>query len=600
MAAKEYYQNQGQRKNNYNNNNKSNNNNNKSNNNDVYKFINPYNFISLTECERPEEKGERISGVISCELTTKTPLIMIDTSTDQPKEHKFYPKTFMINNLPAIPASEIRGMLRSDFEILTNSCMSVLDPELKFSGRAKTLPLTIPAILDTSDPNNVCLFRAEKIPFKKKYDGDKKTGVSVSLEELNEFIDWMKLRKSYNKKVKGILRLGEKFGKLTTDFIFIKTNVVLSKDNNLLEKYETAAELHRHFNEKKRPKDKNHRAYTDQNLKPVWYRKINGKDYIALSQSGQIEYDNRLKHLLPGALHTYLPCDNTNHLCEACSIFGTVNGDMANTSKIRVGDALLKGGKEDYYLEKSLTLPILAEPKYTNRNFYLYYDADKDEQIPANWNVDFSSDNICRQALEIPEGKVKIRGRKVYFHHSPVLTNSEESNMNVTVRPLKENLTYTFKVYFDDITMEQLNHLVMALSLGNNSNYCHKIGLGKPLGFGSVKIKVLNVIRIDVEPDKSSMRLIRKKQSLNICDDSLENAFSKLSEKQIEEIKAVYNFNTITRNKRYKNIPVDYPREGPGEDNKIFDWFRKNSNKPLPFANGDLILRASKRGKGRR
>lgn len=52
---------------------------------------------------------------------------------------------------------------------------------------------------------------------------------------------------------------------------------------------------------------------------------------------------------------------------------------------------------------------------------------------------------------------------------------------------------FSFKIYFDDISEQQLQELIWSINLGENSetgNYCLKIGRGKPLGLGSVKIVI--------------------------------------------------------------------------------------------------------------
>lgn len=55
------------------------------------------------------------------------------------------------------------------------------------------------------------------------------------------------------------------------------------------------------------------------------------------------------------------------------------------------------------------------------------------------------------------------------------------------------NARFQFKVYVDRITEEQLKALLWTITLGENkedSNYQHKLGHAKPLGYGSVKMVV--------------------------------------------------------------------------------------------------------------
>ena len=53
--------------------------------------------------------------------------------------------------------------------------------------------------------------------------------------------------------------------------------------------------------------------------------------------------------------------------------------------------------------------------------------------------------------------------------------------------------SFRFKVYFENLTQEQLDELATLLCLGENNkdgNLCFKLGHGKPLGFGSAKIVI--------------------------------------------------------------------------------------------------------------
>ena len=115
-------------------------------------FLNPYNFISLPEKKAPayaEDEKKTITGKIHYEVTTKSPLFIPNTSTDetfaqsaQVDKHKSY-DFFSYKELlpysqahknpepqkPVIPGSEMRGVIRSVYETLTDSCMGVLNSE---------------------------------------------------------------------------------------------------------------------------------------------------------------------------------------------------------------------------------------------------------------------------------------------------------------------------------------------------------------------------------------------------------------------------------------------------------------------------------------
>ena len=91
------------------------------------RFINPYNFVRLgSDVQREEPSDGTLSGKITVSLIVKTPLSIPDTDGIKTDVigHKTYP-FFRVEGKPVIPGSQLRGMLRSAYETLSNSCLSV-------------------------------------------------------------------------------------------------------------------------------------------------------------------------------------------------------------------------------------------------------------------------------------------------------------------------------------------------------------------------------------------------------------------------------------------------------------------------------------------
>lgn len=111
-----------------------------------YRFLNPYNFISylgypqpipgendpdkmlLWRCPPPpHDRYLGASGVITCEVTAITPVFIADShASDENQKHKTV-RFFEYEGKPALPATSLRGMVRSMYEAVTNSCFSVFD-----------------------------------------------------------------------------------------------------------------------------------------------------------------------------------------------------------------------------------------------------------------------------------------------------------------------------------------------------------------------------------------------------------------------------------------------------------------------------------------
>ncbi len=120
---------------------------------DEYRFLNPYNFVRylpppnppaddadaqlLTRCvPPPHDRYVGLTGRIVCQLETVTPLFISDShdirvttvtlADGRQVEHKSY-RFFQYDGKDAIPASSLRGMIRSVFEAVTNSPFTVFN-----------------------------------------------------------------------------------------------------------------------------------------------------------------------------------------------------------------------------------------------------------------------------------------------------------------------------------------------------------------------------------------------------------------------------------------------------------------------------------------
>ncbi|NEO28562.1 MAG: TIGR03986 family CRISPR-associated RAMP protein, partial [Kamptonema sp. SIO4C4] len=105
------------------------------------RFHNPYNFVpALPRDGVRGELGDRTpighgcyyenhwSGRIAVKLTTVTPLLIPDAAemTDN-NDHKTYPVRLGADGKPYLPPTSLKGMLRSAYEAVTNSRLSVFE-----------------------------------------------------------------------------------------------------------------------------------------------------------------------------------------------------------------------------------------------------------------------------------------------------------------------------------------------------------------------------------------------------------------------------------------------------------------------------------------
>ena len=125
---------------------------------------------------------------------------------------------------------------------------------------------------------------------------------------------------------------------------------------------------------------------------------------------------------------------------------------------------------------EAANMKLLLAPKPTS--FQLYLEQPKNATVHNVFHWDKNSD---------------IRGYKLYWHQS----NSENrwklngiDNNSKKIQPLAEGNTFKGRIRFNNLSSVELGALLSVFDLEKkNSNICYKLGMGKPLGLGSVSIK---------------------------------------------------------------------------------------------------------------
>jgi CRISPR-associated protein (TIGR03986 family) len=128
-------------------------------------------------------------------------------------------------------------------------------------------------------------------------------------------------------------------------------------------------------------------------------------------------------------------------------------------------------GDDNFQMDPTL-IKILSSPKPTSHQYYLRQESS----ILKNWS---STEQI------------HISGIKQYWHKI-VNKGHWEDNQPATashagyIKPVLPNKTFSGKLRFENLTDTELGALISAIELPEGC--CHKIGMGKPYGLGSIKI----------------------------------------------------------------------------------------------------------------
>lgn len=558
-------------------------------------FINPYNFVPVDlkhtrRMDATKREGELLTGYLECLVECKTHLAIPDMDNRKKDDkvsvnHFQYPFLGMKQGIPRIPGSSLRGVVRNIYETMTDSCFGTMERDtFVTTRRGQSFQ---PGLL-MKEGNEWKLYKAVRHLIKDstgnlmQQSGDKvyfkvmnHTGNNSGRER--SFVKSFDFQPMEGGKV-GYLCIGEKAPRRTYQSIFSKGDPVNNypqigqKD---FQKLEAVLDVYRDKSINKNYM-KSHKGYFNyEKMKkngviPVYYKVMErGQQknilYLSFAALGRRAFENTLDGMLYEKSHQ--KCNGRKNLCPACALFGTVEGEGMG-SRVRFTDATCDSFDEKPQLKREVVFGELSSPKISYTPFYL-----RAHEENANYREDYDSKDL------------EIRGRKFYWHHKPILRPEnpiQKTERNATFDVVVPGTQFRFKVYFDGITREELSLLEAAIHLNENDiegKLCQKIGHGKPLGYGSVKMCI----------EQCSVRIFdtmdgwREKKENISCDKEMYTC----SLETWEALKRISNLEAYTDSEQevveYPSITTDrlsaYDKNNLKEnDNSIasHQWFTQN------------------------
>ncbi len=634
------------------------------------KFVNPYHFVPLgKECDRQydyraiKKENGLLTGWIECELETKSPIFVPNSSNDdvfqkstgngeeKVKSYDFFSRENLAGkdnppppDRPVIPGSELRGVFRSAFEAVTNSCMSTTDDENVLFKRTTTPGQPGIVLFENGkwyiqpcqerigvsawtrckkdrpqkDPKDFSqdisnASEGDRVLFKRSQNGYQKEGKKIfDTVEMFEVLDNNYcLEKLKPGQELGFLHKGENFINKHHETLFVpdtkKEKIALKERDleNLLHNFKLYADEkinqslatgnHTGYNSFLiKLKIKNAADLEKDHLKNalVYFKQLDSCLHLCPATIGREVFQKRLKDLIG----SFAPCETSGKLCPACALFGFAGEKDSVAGRIRFSDAELisPGGNSQTLFLDPMVLPELASPKPSATEFYL----QRPEVDTALWNYDYAGSWEKMQLKELRNYHAKIRGRKFYWHGGKVrnlekrperLQDENISKRHVKVRPIRKDISFRFSVHFDEITKDELQKLLWVLSVGNSDKHGHKIGMGKPVGLGSISVKIKDVIvrSIQICEEKSMEYKILSRQdfidSIKLTYNNEDEKIEKTAHLLGGDPESIRAFLKIAKlNNAFKDL-IDYPRLDPQSPNfpkkhrhAAFHWFVGN------------------------
>ena len=537
-------------------------------------FINPYNFVTATQKPKRDkvEKGE-LTGYITCTLRVEDMLAIPDIGQNPDSQSfDFFPAV----GKPIIPGSELRGCIRSAYEAVTGSCFSVVNSNV-LSKRIDNPDNNTSAGLLMKKDGKWIIYEA----WYKKRNGKRckewENGVHCKLiREWFKCADIPTIDTTYfhsKFESSGADCKDEDIDKLIKIYDIYYEGIKKSEEGDAQKLRDIISDY--------KEKLQNIKEIDNSDIMiPVFFETDeNNLTYFSPAHIGRKVFESTVPSLL-GDRDFCKGIDGK--YCPGCVLFGTLGNKMPLASRLRFTDAMEKKENSVIISDEYVILPEQSSPKLSTVEFYSTHGKIiKNENIPV-WNYDSSG--------------VEVRGRKFYFHGLPQKEDTLGPRQ-IETKVAQSGSLFTFKVYFDDIRKDQLQQLLWVITIGENSSdskQMHKIGRGKPVGYGSVKITVDEIFFREL--DKSSFSYLIKKHQY---DDYMQ----KFDIKKHFDMKALSDFKTITNysltvcedkdGQKREIIPISYPiaEREPKDENESSEnlkaghqWFTGNRSDKDFFA----------------
>jgi CRISPR-associated protein (TIGR03986 family) len=489
-------------------------------------FYNPYEFVPLAErvCQLSDEEKrllqnahdvpfrDSLSGKIQVSFEAMTPFCVREGGESDDRNAA---KNVNVGGKYFVPASSLKGMVRSVFEIITlanhrngitNNRYSMRDLnsgdyELKAgSGQESGFLIKIngefyisPCHSEQVEYKDIEEFEdvrglQEKRTVKEKYEM-----ISPELLDYNDRGEaWMWFFSGYmqNKKHEYVFRLPS-FENLIPlreteyeDFIFIHEDENKNKSweywRSKIKNYQSSSDIWEDV-----------KNTSQAGIAPCFFRKKKLEDGTVCVRDLGFAYLYRVPY--KNSIHDFIPKEFPKGGCVdlAQAVFGYVDGSDALKGRVHFSHSFIKEAK--LCDERRF---ILGSPKPTFYPFYLEQRGRKSNKL----NTYFSNG-------------AKISGIKRYLMHNQEQKEQElgrNQNVAVSFRPLDKGTEVDMEITFHNLRPFELGALIAAINFCNKPQCFHSLGYAKPYGYGKLRV---NDLRVEVDGEgytNESMRGLYK------------------------------------------------------------------------------------------
>jgi CRISPR-associated protein len=436
------------------------------------------------------------TGYIDLTITTETPLFIGGPS----KQEDTTPLEFYGGqNNPTIPGSSLKGMVKEIFKIVTASSFrpyqrgtglgdfedrylyfrdiaSAIKPLKEYyasrmmnpikNGAGLSTPKATPGFIIQTANNEY--YAVPSVAKKIYYEAEKE----LVAKQRTPSIDWTH---TYVNVHVGAMRSKRTFMRITKPCNFDKRIPIPQSciESYADDKNRGTLDLLDKKTGKSSEAAKEYTHSTDVKfVVPCYFTEKDGVvEHFGHGRYYRIAYDLKISDHLPNSLERH---NNGVDLCD--SVFGY--GDNW-AGRVSFSDAHVQGTLK--MCPSDYPHPLMG-PNPTSFQLYLNQDVD-DHNTYNHWGHEHAS----------------LRGYKMYWHQPLEKAKNwtrtvEEKEIKGTrkIRPVDRGVTFTSRIHFERLSDVELGALLMSLNLdkysGGQRRTYYKLGMGKSIGFGSIKL----------------------------------------------------------------------------------------------------------------
>ncbi len=320
----------------------------------------------------------------------------------------------------------------------------------------------------------------------------------------------------------------------------------------------------------------------------IWRKRVDGKtfDFFGKVSPDLLPLSDQRRGSRPDEKVPVTPAEKLFGFVEMRERSDRRSALKALASRVRFSDARYTGNAGPEPILKPVKLKILSSPKPPSPALYFSKPGNSaTAQYIAPTDLKFTTNH-------------EPNGRKFYLHRSVRLQTHntpsapwasqlvQDDDQKLLVTPVKADATFRFRVYFENLRGDELRTLHAALRPSASARY--KLGLGKPLGLGTVRLSPSNSAY--VLPDDKEIRYDSGYLGFSLRERMGEYLFEPLNSDELAAFLPGYTAAWKALHEvKYPHGSVGYPRvqyQGPaGQDqtpalraeSKLYEWFVANN-----------------------